>query len=468
MARTDSFRSDQLLTGKVSTALLRMALPMLAGTFALNAYNLTDTWFVAQLGTGPLAAMAFTFPVVMVLRFITMGLGTGALTVIGGYLGGGDRAQAARLSTHALILSVLVAILIMVLGMLSVRPLFELLGAQGEVLEMVMRYMRIWYAGAIVIIVPSVMNQVLMSTGDSKAASITMMLGTGLNLVLDPIMIFGWLGFPAMGISGAALATVLAQVFSLFYPLYVLSRRHQLICRKVPQLSALLHSWGQILTLGIPSILGNLLAPLSMALITRLIAGYGAAAVAASGATGRLEMFAFMIPMSVGMSLVPFVAQNFGAGRYDRIAEVQSFSWKFALIYGAFTSLMFFLFAPSMAQWFSDDPKVIEIMVMAIRIVCFAYGLMESFRYSMFCLTGIQKPVLAALLNLLRCFVLLVPLSYAGAWGWGLVGIFVARLLSDSFAAFVGMTYSRKIIVDLRRNNEQNKESGSEFETALV
>jgi len=419
---------------------------MLAGTFAMNAYNLTDTWFVSRLGTFPLAAMAFTFPVVMILRFITMGLGTGALAIVAHAIGRGDRQNARRLTTHALLLSLLFSAIIMVVGQLTVQPLFSALGAEHDILVMVTKYMHIWYGGAIVMAVPSMMTQILMGTGDTKSASIAMVTGTLINLVLDPIMIFGWGIVPAMGISGAALATILAQSFALLFPLYILTKKHRLLHWQLPGASCLLDSWRRILRLGIPSILSNLLTPLSMALVTRMIAGYGAAAVAATGATSRLEMFAFMIPMSIGMSLVPFVAQNYGAGSFDRISEAQRTTRRFALFYGMGTTVLFFLFAPAMAGLFSDDPEVIRIMVMYLRIICFGYGMAEAFRYSTFCLTGVQKPLSSALLNLLRTFLLLVPLSFLGSKIWGLPGIFTARLVTDIIAASVGMIYSWRII----------------------
>ncbi len=382
----------------------------------------------------------------MILRFIMMGLGTGALAIIAHAIGSNDQKHAARLTTHALILSLLFSVLITVVGQLAVTPLFSALGAEGAVLTMVSQYMRIWFAGAVVMAVPSMMTQVLMGTGDTKSASMAMVVGTLVNLILDPIMIFGWGAIPAMGISGAALATIVAQTFGLLFPLYILTKKHHLIRWKLPELPRLLDSWHRILRLGIPSILSNLLTPLSMALVTRLIATYGAEAVAATGATSRLEMFAFMIPMSIGMSLVPFVAQNYGAGSFDRILEAQRETRWFALSYGLLTTVMFFIFAPQMASLFSDDPKVIGIMVTYLRTVCFGYGMAEAFRYSTFCLTGIQKPVSSAMLNLLRTLLLLVPLAFAGSHFFGLRGIFAGRLVTDIIASSIAMFYSWRVL----------------------
>lgn len=435
----------------VTSTLFHMAVPMLAGTFASNAYNLTDTWFVSRLGTNALAAMSFTFPVVMILRFVVMGLSTGAMAVIAHALGGGDRETATGLTTHAMMLSLVLSLIIMVVGLSTLRPFFSLLGATGEVLDMSVVYMAIWYGGIFVMAVTTIMGQVLMGTGDTRSASMAMVLGTVINLVLDPLMIFGLGPVPAMGIAGAAAATILSQLISLFFPLYILATKHGLIRWKGAMFEGISTSWKKILSLGVPAIFSNILTPLSMALVTRLIADFGTHAVGATGAINRMESFAFMIPMSIGMSLVPFVAQNFGATAFDRILEAQIATRRFALIYGACAGVLFFVFAPQMSALFSKDPQVVEVMVRYLRIACFGYGFLETFRYSSFYLTGVQKPIHSGMLILVRTFGLLVPLSYLGAWMWGLTGIFTARLITDLSAAAVGILFSRKVIRAMQR-----------------
>ena len=436
-----------LIKHGVNVTLFKMAFPMLAGTIAVNAYNLTDTWFVSRLGTGPLAAMSFTFPVVMVVSFCIMGLATGTMAVVAHALGEGNRTRAARLTTHAFILALLLSLILMVAGLKSVSPLFTILGASGGVLDMVAEYMTIWYGGIISVTVLMILQNAIMGTGDTKSASITMMIGTVLNIILDPVMIFGWIGFPALGIAGAALATVTAQIFSLIYSFYILKKKHGLIKWKGFSVKSMIDSWNSILKLGVPSILSGILTPLSLALVTRIIAGFGPAAVAAMGASGRLEMFAFMIPMSLGMSLVPFIAQNYGAGRFDRILEARSSTMRFALIFGAATTVIFNVFSPFMAKLFSNDPTVIYIMVLNLRIVSFGYGMTEVFRYSTFCLTGIHRPLSSAFLNMTRSMLLLIPLSYLGAVLWGVAGVFWGRLATDAVSGLIGIKFSKKIIL---------------------
>jgi putative MATE family efflux protein len=255
-----------------------------------------------------------------------------------------------------------------------------------------------------------------------------MILGTVLNVILDPIMIFGYLGCPAMGIRGAALATVIAQAVSTIWLIHLLYKKHRLLAWQARGLGHYLASLRRITGFAMPSILSMILMPISATVITRILSGFGHEAVAATGAAGRIEMFAFMVPMALGISLTPFVSQNFGADRMDRVREAKKAAIWFALCYGGLMAVVFFLSAPWLASVFTDDPKVAETLVSYIRIISFGYGMMEVHRYCGFILTGLHKPASATMLNAIRVVALLIPLSYLGAHFWGVNGVFGGRL----------------------------------------
>lgn len=435
-----------LVKDRVFPTIVRMAVPMLAGTFAINAYNLTDTWFVSRLGTDSLAAMSFTFPVVMLLGFVMRGLGTGAMTVVAHALGKGKHKTAARITTHAVFLSSTVAMGLMVAGLLTIKPLFMRLGASGEVLILTQQYMAIWYWGSIIRVLHIMFADIIIGTGNTKTVSALMVGGTVLNCILDPIMIFGLLGFPKMGIQGAALATVISQTFVLAAAFYFIHKKYKLILFVSHTRRRIAVSWRKILHIGIPSMLSSILTPVSAAVVIRIVAGFGKAAVAAIGVASRIEMFAFMIPMTVGMSLVPFVAQNFGARRFDRIRAVRKGAMIFALIFGFFIVLVFLFIARPLGKLFSSDPKVVDILVQYIYITCFGYGFLEVHRYAGFCMTGIHRPLLSAFLNTIRMIILMIPLAYFGAKFFGISGIYWGRLVTDICAGIIGIIWTGKIL----------------------
>lgn len=435
----DNQRVSTLVRGDVKSTLFRMAFPMLAGTFAMNAYNLTDAYFVSRLGTYPLAAMSFTFPVVMFMTFVAGGIGTGVTALVSHAMGRQDRADAVKLATHGMALAVAAAVALSIAGYFSIDWLFRRLGADGKTLPLVEAFMRIWYLGALTMALPMMGNGILISAGDSAGASRFMILGTVLNALLNPIMIFGYFGFPAMGIRGSALATVVAQLFSTAWLLCLLRGRHHLLAFRRWRFGEYLESFRRILAFAIPSILSMTLMPISAGVITRILSGFGNEAVAASGAATRLESFAFVVPMALGISLTPFVSQNFGAERLDRIREARSIATRFALLYGAVVAVLFFVCAPWFASFFSDDPKVTGVIIAYIRIVSFGYGMMETHRYSGFVLTGLQRPVSTTLLNALRVVVVLIPLSWLGGRFFGVRGVFFGRLATDFVVGCIGL-----------------------------
>ncbi len=437
---------SKLINENVPSVIVKMAVPMLAGTFAMNMYNLTNAWFVSRLGTEALAAFSFTFPVVMLLTFLSRGLGSGAMTLIAHAIGGRNHKKAATVTTHAIILSLLFGAMISVLGLLTITPIFSRLGAAGAVLEMTMHYMKIWYLGAVIMVLQIVVSDIIIGTGNTKAVSVLMVGSTVINIVLDMGFILGMFGMPQMGIAGAAIATILSQMAALAAAFYILAKKVKLIDWDVLTPDRLFESWTNILKFSIPGSLGMIMTPVSSAVITKLAAGYGNEAIAAMGVAGRIEMFAFMIPMTVGMSLIPFVAQNYGAGRMDRIRRARKDTMTFAVLYGIFIALLFIVFAESLAGLFSGEQKVIDVLCSYIYITSMGYGMLEVHRYAGFSLTGAHEPLQASALNIIRVIVLLIPFSMAGSAVFGLNGIFWGRLTTDILAGCIGIWWSGRML----------------------
>jgi putative MATE family efflux protein len=437
---------SKLVEKSIPKTIIGMAIPMLAGTFAMTMYQLTNAWFVSRLGTEALAAISFTFPVVMFLMLLIRGLGSGAIPLVAHAIGERDRKKAAMLSTHALILGIPFAIAISVLGILTITPLFSRLGASGEVLTLTASYMKIWYSGAVIVVLQMVIMDIIISTGNTKAVSLILVSSTVLNALLDMGLIFGKLGLPKMGIAGAALATILSHTAALAVAFYILIKKLKLINTDALTTAALLDSWSKFLRFGIPGSLGQIMNPVASAVITKLAAGYGTAAVAAMGVASRIEMFSLMIPMTVGIPLVPFIAQNYGARRMDRIRKARKGTMIFAALYGIFIALLLIIFARPMARLFSAETAVINILCTYIYITSMGYGIAEVHRYAGFTMIGTHKPFRASALNILRVVVLLIPLTVMGSHFFQLEGIFWGRLTTDLLAGLIGIWWSGKML----------------------
>ena len=197
---------------------------------------------------------------------------------------------------------------------MTIDPLFTLLGATPDVLPLIREYITLWYVAMMVVVTPMVGNHCIRATGDMKTPALIMLFAVTLNAVLDPILIFGLGDFAGLGIAGASLATVISRAFTLVASLLVLHYREHMLTFVRPSLADVWESWRQILYIGIPAAGTQMLIPLSLGVITGMVAVYGPAAVAAFGVASRIETFGLAIVQALATTLTPFVGQNWGAG----------------------------------------------------------------------------------------------------------------------------------------------------------
>ena len=404
---------------------------MTIGIFSIVAFNLADTFFIARLGTHHLAAVAFTFPVVMLLGGVAIGLGVGAASVISRAIGEGDHGKVRRLTTDSLILSFAIVLLCATAGVLSIRPVFTLLGAFPEILPLITEYMEIWYVGIVFLVVPMVGNAAIRASGDTRYPSLIMVMAAGINVLLDPLLIFGLAGLPRMGLAGAALATVLARATSLVFSLGLLHFRERMLDLSMPGLSRLWASWKAILYVGVPAAGNRILVPLSIAVLTRLVAQFGPSAVAAVGAGSRVQAFALMPIFALSSSLVPFIGQNWGAGKLARIRSALRCSNHFAFWWGCLAVAVLALLAHPVARVLSEEPGVVEDIVLFLRIVPAGCGFLGLFIVATAALNAVNRPLHASLLSMAKMFVLFVPSIYLGGHLLGLPGLLGGIVLAD-------------------------------------
>jgi Na+-driven multidrug efflux pump len=281
-----------------------------------------------------------------------------------------------------------------------------------------------------------------------------MMASAGLNVVLDPLFIFGIGWFPALGLVGAAVATVTSRVITLIGAILILHYRHRMLSWVRPRLRDIAQSWRQLLYIAIPTSATNVLFPLSLGVFTRLVAGYGKEAVAGVGAAGRVESFAMMVLWALASTLIPFVGQNWGARNLERVRRVQRFSYAFSLGWGLFCWIMFLFFARPIAGLFSAEPGVIKTIVLYLSIIPFGFGMRGVSMYTSISFNAINKPLCAAAINIIRLVVFYIPMAWLGGHFFGLLGIFGGIALSYICAGFAALWWERKVCPLDRHFNE--------------
>jgi len=383
---------------------------------AFTVFNLTDTYFVSRLGTDALAAMGFTFPIVMLIGALSIGLANGAGSVMARAMGHKDHHLMSRTATDGILLSVVAVTIVSIVGLATIDPVFRSLGATDRTLPLVRDYMVIWYTGSVVVILPPVSDSTMRAMGDMRRPLVVMMICAVLNLVLDPIMIFGLLGFPAMGMAGAALATVISRFAGMIATLSFVHFHYRLIDFRYSHLRELFASWKQILTVGIPVSAVNLAAQAVRAFLTRLAATFGGVgAVAAVAAGTRIESFPMIISMAFGMALIPVVGQNWGAGHYGRVDAVRKLLNRTAIAYGLLALAAFLPAASAIARLFTGDGDVISNTKWYLWIMMLGSIGINHLNWTSQALTAAGKPRWVVLLNVVGTIVVLIPLTYVGA-----------------------------------------------------
>jgi putative MATE family efflux protein len=348
-----------------------------------------------------------------------------------------------RTATDGILLSVLLVVIISIAGLLTLDPLFRLLGASGEVLKQVKEYMFIWYLGSIAVIMPPVGDSCLRAIGDMIRPLIVMMVCAVMNFILDPILIFGLYGLPAMGIRGAALATVLSRICGMVVTLGFVHFHAGLLELSRPVFREVRDSWARILHVGLPSAMTQLLPPLTRGIVTKMAAAAGgAASVAALAAGSRIESFGNIIIMAFSMALVPMIGQNWGGKRWSRINTVRSLTMKLALLYGVIVVFGAFLLATPAASIFSRESQVINQTALYLKIMSLSIGSLCFTTWTSQSLNAAGKPRYSARLNVIGSLVI-VTLAFLGSRFYGFLGLVAGfssgQILTSLWAYLEGM-----------------------------
>ena len=436
---------QRLIEGSVGQQLVKLTIPMIWGVLAITAFSIVDTYFVGQLGTKPLAAMSFTFPVVMTLGSLAMGLGVGTSSVIARAIGEGDRDRVQRLTTDSLTLSLLIVAIFVCLGLFTIEPLFTALGAAPDILPFIRSYMQIWYFGMVFLVIPMVGNSAIRASGNTLVPSIIMIVAAGVNIVLDPFLIMGWGVFPRLEIEGAAIATVISRATTLIAALFFLHYREKMLCFNLPKFQIILASWQKILQIGLPAAATSMITPISIGLITSAIAFYGAEAVAAFGVASRIESFALIVVVALSASISPFVGQNWGAKKYHRVHRALNLSYLFCLAWGM---MMATILAPSaswLASLFNSDPQVIQIATQYLWFVPISYAAAGIIFIASSTFNALGKPIPSMIMTLSRMVVLYIPLAYFGSKLFGINGIFAAASIANLVVGIGAYSWNQKL-----------------------
>jgi len=432
------------LNDPVVSTLKKMTIPVIFGMILLMTFNLVDTFFVGLLGTQPLAAISFTFPVTFSVISLMIGLGIGASAVIAKLLGKGDHHLAKSTASVALYLGAVVVVALSFVGYIYTDEIFTLLGASPSSLVFIHQYIDVWYLGSIFLIGPMIGNAILRASGDTKTPSIVMGSAGLINACLDPLLIFGYGPFPSLGMQGAAIATLISWAFGFCLVIYILLFKKKLIAIKLPAFTEVIQLVKQIAKIGFPAAGANMLTPLAAAVMTAIVSRYGESAVAAFGVGSRLESIACLVVLAMSMTLPPFISQNFGANKMERVEGSYRSSIKFVLLWQILIYFLMVLLAPYIADAFAKEQQVADIIKLFIWILPLGYGLQGVIILTNSSFNALHKPMIALILSIVRLFVCYVPFAYLGSLFFDLEGLFVGALFGNLVMAGISFHFFSK------------------------
>jgi putative MATE family efflux protein len=393
---------ETLTTQPIPALIRQIAVPASVGFFFNTLFNAVDTWWGGRISTQALAALSLSLPVFFLIIAIGSGLGAGTTALIGTALGRGDRQKAAIFAVQGISFGLAISVLLTLLGLAAARPLFAILGASGEYLDIGIAYMNVIFAGTLFFIVNYMLAAILNALGDTKPFRNFLIGGCLLNAGFDPWFIYGGFGLPSLGFAGIALATILVQALGCIYLCSKVRRTSFMAVCRLGGLRPNLAAYREIARQGIPAAANLFTMGLGIFVITYFVSAFGKAAVAAYGAAMRIEQIMLLPTIGLSTATLTLVAQNCGA----RLPERMRATVKTALAYGAAimlagTLLVFSLAGPLMAL-FTDDAAVIAIGRSYLKISAFILYAYVVLSIGVSALQGIKKPLFGLGIGLWR------------------------------------------------------------------
>ena len=432
-----------LTTGSIPRHLVAFSMPMLAGSALHTAYSIVNAiWVGNGLGTTAMAAVTVSFPVLFVLMAVAGGLTMASNILVSQTYGARDWAQLRRVVQNSVVLTGVVSLACVLVGHLVAEDLLRLISTPPEVLPMAASYLRIFLWSVPFMFGIFLIAAMLRGTGDSKTPLYFQASFLGLTAVLDPLLMFGWLGFPRLGLNGTAVATIIANCGALVSLLIYLQRRRHIVAPDWRHLRLERAVSWLTLKIGIPSMLQQASVSIGMLVIVGLINAFGKTATAAFGAAMRIDHLAFMPAMTIGMAVSTLSGQNIGARRYHRVNEV--FRW--GLLLGGGMTLLASLLALTipgiLLRMFIPDREVIATGVQYLRIVGAGYVLFAIMFVSNGVINGAGHTFVTTLISLIALWAVRVPIAaYLSRSMHRLDGIWYAMVISFAVGSALSLAY---------------------------
>lgn len=433
----------------VGKLLWSMSLPMMASMLVLALYNIVDSMFVARISENALTALSMAFPVQNLMVALSAGLGVGLNAVLSRALGAKDHDSVNKAARNGVFLLVICAVVFMIIGATCTRMYYEAQTDIAEIVESGVIYTSIVTVGSIGLFMGIFFERLLQSTGRTVYTMICQMTGAVINILFDPILIFGLLGFPKMGVAGAALATIMGQIVGACVGLFFCITRN-------PEISLSLKGFRpngpmirRILTIGVPSVIMQSIGSVMTFLMNQILIAFSATAVAVFGVYFKLQSFVFMPIFGMNNGTVPIVAYNYGARKPERMNQAIRYSITAAITIMIVGCTVFHVAAEQLLSIFDASPEMLRIGVPALKIISL------SFPLAGFCIgvgtvfQALGYSIYSMIISMIRQLVVLIPSAFIiGKVTGDVTLVWYSFVIAELFSLTLSTIFFRRI----RRN----------------
>lgn len=433
-------------TGPISRALGLLAIPMMLEMSMEAIFAVVDIAFVSRLGTDAVAAVGITEALVTVLYAIAIGLGMGVTAMVSRRIGAKKHDAAAQVTGQAIWVCALLSIIVGITGVIFAEDMLHMMGASQSVVDQGKGFTAVLLGGSASILYLFLLNAAFRGAGDAAVALRSLWLANGINIVLDPCLIFGIGPFPEMGVTGAAVATTIGRGIGVVYQLYYLIGGRGRLAFHLRHLKIVVSLMHRMVIISIGGVGQFLIATASWIVIMRIVAFYGSAAIAAYTIALRLIEFVFLPAWGMGNAAATLVGQNLGAGQPDRAEQSAWRAAKYNTIFMSGLGALSVLAAPWITALFSTDPDVLRYGTSCIRILGIGYPMYAVGMVMVQSLNGAGDTATPSTLNLLCFWLVQIPLAWwlAEPLSWGPNGVFCAIVVAESLLTVLSVTIFRR------------------------
>jgi len=445
-------KSDMLGNERIGKLIIKLSFPAMIALIVCSLYNIVDTIFLGKgVGTLAIGALTIVNPIQGIIMAIAVLFGMGASSIISRHLGSGAVEEANKVLGNAMISVLVVSLFMTLFGLLLLDPVLHFFGATESILPYAKSYMSIILLGCVFLSFTMSMNNVLRAEGNAKQAMIVMILGAVLNIILDPIFIFGL----NLGVRGAAIATVISQFISFLYILNYFHKKSNLTV-KIKYLLPNIFIITSIVTIGFSSFVRNISVSILAIIMNNTLATLGGDdIIAIYGIVSRILMFVCLPFYGVVQGIQPIIGYNYGADKKERVYETIKKSLKLNLAIGICGFIVVMLFAIQIISLFTNDSQIIKDGARILRIILLMTPIIgiQTIGSSLFQALGKAKEAL--FLTMLRQVVLLIPLVLVLPMVLSnqLLGVWIAFPISDFFATCITSIYLLKELKELKKNH---------------